>query len=128
MKVGETYIFNNHLHVIITDPQDDVSQAVAVVNVTGHHPNKDQTCVIEVGDHPWIIKKSVVAYKFAFILRLAEQEDFVRQSTKQRDVSPELLAKIQEGTDSDYTEKKVQTFVNNACREYRRRSRPSSAG
>ena len=42
---------------------------------------------------------------------VAEQEDFVRQSTKREDVSSKLLAKIQEGTDSDHIPEKVRVFV-----------------
>jgi hypothetical protein len=124
MKIGETYFFNGHLHIIITDPQDDDAQAVAVVNFTGHEDNKDQTCVVEVGEHPRVTKKTVVAYKYAIILRLADQEEFVRRSTQREDVSPDLLAKIQEGTDSDYTPEKVCKFVNAASRRFRLRTRP----
>lgn len=119
MKIGETYFFHGHLHIIITDPEDDDAKAVAVVNFTSHEPNKDQTCVVERGEHPDIVKKTVVAYKFAQILVLGDQDDFVRQSTKRADVSDDLLARIQEGTDSDYTPQKVTKFVDAACRRRR---------
>ena len=125
MKIGETYVFQGHLHIVVTDPEDDDAQAVALANFTGHEDNKDQTCVVDVGEHPRVTKKTVVAYKYAFILRLAEQEDFVRRSTKREDVSPELLAKIQEGTDSDFIPEKVRRFVDAACRRYRLRNRPA---
>ncbi|MFS8066787.1 MAG: hypothetical protein ACMG6S_10485 [Byssovorax sp.] len=124
MKIGETYVFRGHQHIIITDPEDDDARAVAVVNFTGHEDNKDQTCVVEAGEHPRVTKKTVVAYKYAFILRLAEQDDFVKQSTQREDVSPDLLARIQEGTDSDYIPEKVRRFVDAACRRYRLRNRP----
>jgi hypothetical protein len=123
MRIGETYYFRTHLHVIITDPADDDVHAVAVVNFTGHKENKDQSCVVEVGDHPRITKKTVVAYKAAFILPLAEQDDFLRESTQAEDVSPELLDRIQEGTDSEYIPEKVRRFVEAACRRYRVRNR-----
>jgi len=126
MKVGETYIFRNHLHIIITDPEDDDARAVAVVNFTSYVDNKDQTCVVEVGEHPWVTKKTVVAYQYAIILRLAEQDDFVKQSTQCQDVSPALLARIQEGTDSEAIPEKVGRFVKAACRRYRLRNRPAS--
>ncbi len=124
MKIGETYVFRGHQHIIITDPKDDDAQAVAVVNFTGHEVNKDNTCVVEAGEHPRVTKKTVVAYKYAFILPLGEQEDFVKQSTQWEDVSPDLLVKIQEGTDSDYIPEKVRRFVDAACRRYRLRNRP----
>jgi hypothetical protein len=126
MKIGETYVFHGHQHVVITDPDDDDARAVAVVNFTGHEDNKDQACIVEAGEHPRVTKRTVVAYKYAFILRLAEQEDFVRQSTQREDVSPELLVRIQEGTESDYIPEKVPRFVNAACRRRRLRSRPGT--
>jgi len=55
MKVGETYLFHGHLHIIITDPEDDDVQAVAVVNFTGHEENKDQTCVVDIGGEDLVL-------------------------------------------------------------------------
>ena len=122
MRVGETYIFHDHLHVIITDPEDDDAQAVAAVNFTGYEENKDQSCVVEVGEHPWIKKKSLVAYQYAWVLPLGEQDDFVKRATKREDVSDGLLTRIQEGTDSDYIPEHVRKFVEAACRRCRQRT------
>lgn len=120
MKIGEAYHFRGHLHVIITDPSDDDAQAVAVVNISHHEDNRDQSCVIQKDEHPRVNKLSVVVYKYAFILKLGEQADFVNQSTKDAvDVSTELLSRIQEGTDSDRIPENVRRFVEAAHRKRR---------
>ena len=52
MKLGSTYMWHSHLWVVISLP-DEIGEVV-VVNLTSHRDNKDQSCVIEAGEHPFV--------------------------------------------------------------------------
>ncbi len=53
-----------HLHVVCTDPCKNELQLI--VSITGWTNNLcDSSCVLEVGDHTWLTKKSWVIYRKA---------------------------------------------------------------
>lgn len=79
--------FTDHLIIICTDPifySEYGCEAVLSVNVTSWKNGalllNDSTCVLEVGDHPFIRHKSFILYKEAVPLRV-----------------PSLISKIQLG-------------------------------
>jgi hypothetical protein len=109
MNLGEAYIYRDHLHIVISMPNE--AGEVVVVNFSTHHANKDQSCVIEAGEHPFVKHKTVVEYRAAWILKPNEQVEFVKDSQKRENVSPELLERIQDGTDSDYIPEKAEKLV-----------------
>ena len=55
-----------HLWVIIAEPSDD-PQSVLIVNISTLRGavTDDTTCILEAGEHPFIHKRSFVAYRFA---------------------------------------------------------------
>src|SRR5688572_30204595 len=74
MRAGDTYIragrhvaADPHLWVIISDPAKDKSQLVTV-NVTSQRIDKDQSCVVQAGEHPVVVKESVVFYAGARVV------------------------------------------------------------
>jgi hypothetical protein len=71
MKAGDTFrpAENTvdqfiHLWVIISDPEQDPDE-VLIVSLTEYHPKKDTACILGPGDHPFIHKKTCVAYNLA---------------------------------------------------------------
>lgn len=117
MNVGAAYTWKlGHLYVVVGVAADG---SVAVVNFSEWKDNRDQSCVADVGDHPVFTKKSVVVYKGAEMLSLAAQAEMLRFATRRDDVSPALLRRIQEGTDSDYCPEKIQKCVNDWCKAQR---------
>ena len=50
-----------HLWVLITNP-DPVTHEAIMVNVTTRRPHSDTTTILNVGDHPFIQKPSVIFY------------------------------------------------------------------
>ena len=71
MKAGDTFRPADgtvdkfvHLWVIISDPEQDSDQ-VLIVSLTEYHPKKDTACILAPGDHPFIHKRTCVAYDLA---------------------------------------------------------------
>ena len=64
MVAGTTFLLSAgdiHLWIIISDPKLD-PQNVLIVNLTSLGPRKEQSCVLKVGDHPWIRHDTCVNY------------------------------------------------------------------
>jgi hypothetical protein len=59
---------NRHLWVVLSDP-DLYPDEVVVVFFSTLRAGFDQTCIIEAGDHPFITRRSVVAYTAADVRR-----------------------------------------------------------
>ena len=117
MNLRETYIWRDHLWVVISLPDKD--GIVVVVAFTTWAENKDQSCIVEPGDHPFIKNKTVIAYKYAQVLTMKEQKEFLRDAQRREDVSEDLLQRIQEGTDSDRIPQKAQRMVIESCKKQR---------
>jgi hypothetical protein len=75
-EVGTTFLMDvggSHLWVVISDPQADPDQVV-IVSLTTWHARKDQSCIIERGEHPWATHRACVFYAKAMIV--TEQQIF----------------------------------------------------
>lgn len=63
--IGDTFLAKTpscdtvHLFAIISDIIDN---KVLMINVTTNRDGKDQTCIINKGDHPFVKNKSVINY------------------------------------------------------------------
>lgn len=103
MKAGETFHARSpsssrtHLYIAITDP--DPNGQFVIANVTSQSPSKDQSCVIDVGDHPFIRQESVINYAEALITNENAVQAGARGGVLKYDaaVTPGALAKIQAG-------------------------------
>ena len=67
LKAGDSFRFadgrdGGHLWLVISNSQLD---PVVVVSVTTWRPDKDQNCVLNVGDHQFLKHKSCIAYDLA---------------------------------------------------------------
>ena len=118
MNAGETFHSQSpsstrpHLYIVITDP-DPIGNLV-IVNVTSQGQSKDQSCVLNPGDHPFITRESVINYAEAIITNENTIQNGARGGVVQFDaaVTPKVLSKIQAGAlASPQTESKVKNVV-----------------
>jgi hypothetical protein len=98
---GNTFLFPNasddHLWMIISDPQKDASKVV-ILRVVSFQEHYEQTYIAHTGDHPFIKHKICVDYASAMLVTDAELEQLKgngRLKPKQ-DLSPKLLAESRE--------------------------------
>ena len=66
MQIGDTFLLedrevDSHLWVVLSHPQEN-RDAVVIVNLTSLGTLKDQSCLLDVGDHPWISHPTCVQY------------------------------------------------------------------
>lgn len=71
---GNVTSTTKHLYVLLTDPFGPAQQ-VALACVCSAKPNCDRTCILNVGDHPFIQHESYVAYN---LCRLERADAVVR--------------------------------------------------
>jgi hypothetical protein len=98
LALGDTIKALGHLYVLCSDPTPDGS--FVGFNLTEKDFDTDQTCMVHVGDYPYVRKESVVAYKYGGLfsserirkLRLLELKNY-------GPVTDDLLLRIQEGGD-----------------------------
>ena len=95
----ESGIKDNHLHVIISDP--DIDNNVMVVNITTFYctGREDRSCIIKPGEHPFIVHNSYVPYNYAKEVNCIKllNEKLKNKIIFKDDVSLGLLQRIQEG-------------------------------
>ncbi|MBX9792337.1 MAG: hypothetical protein K2Y37_25840 [Pirellulales bacterium] len=103
MQIGDAFLLEDrdidpHLWVVISHPQEN-AQAVVIVNLTSLGPTKDQSCVLNVGDHPWISHATCVHYADAKCVSEETIDQLVAKSLLQprEPAADALLAKILRG-------------------------------
>ncbi len=102
-----------HLCIFLTDYADyGKNQLVAViVNITSWREHKDQTLILQPGDHDFITKKSVIAYDNACLLQEWQVEFVLSKGKQQPPASKELLRRIGDGLlRSPFTPRDVRDF------------------
>jgi len=105
MDIGDTLLIpepgtslDSHLWVVISDPIADPFRIV-LVNFTKHRPDKDQACILEVGDHPFIRQTTCVEYRRAKIVSQEELDALIElpQVQIREPLLPEVLQRIFDG-------------------------------
>lgn len=111
MNLGDTFKAVDHLWVVVADGATD--GALVTVNFTTWRPKcDDENCIVEVGEHPFVKHKSVVAYEKARLLKPAEQAQVACLCPSGPRVSAALLEKIQlGGLKSDLLVQKYQARI-----------------
>lgn len=118
LEAGDTYFDSSnssstrHLYFILA--VDSTLVSVAVVNTTSNQSNKEQTCIIESGEHPAITKESIVFFKESRILKydmlLEDIEKKIIQKSEK--ASPALLRKIISASlVSKFIPKEIKEFI-----------------
>jgi len=85
---------DSHLWMVISDPSQ--SDRCLLVNLTSWRADKDQACVVNPGEHPFISKKSCVNYRDAKWCPTADLDALLASNriNKHDPLSPELLKRI----------------------------------
>ena len=101
MNAGDTFIipmpgtsYDSHLWMLISDPQ--AGEFGVIVNFTSWRADKDQACIVEPGDHPYVSKRTCVNFKDAKKRKLIDLESLIssRNLKNSAPLSASLLAKI----------------------------------
>ncbi len=101
MDAGTTFLLSAvdiHLWIIISDPTLD-AENVLIVNLTTLAPRKEQTCILRVGDHPWIRHDTCVNYGDSQLTTLDKLLAAQRANALliQSPASADVLKRIREG-------------------------------
>ncbi len=134
MKGGDTYRAtsplpgidaNRHLWIILSDP-DQFSDEVLSVFMTSYKPRMDQTCILEVGDNPFITHKTMIAYGADLVWTHAERQQALTDGAihMQEPVSAIVLSKVREL--ASYTPKLILGHQKIASKQRFSESSPSS--
>jgi hypothetical protein len=101
---GDTFILRGkgqrspHLWVLLWGPSGPADTFLAV-SFTTLEPYKDQTCIVEAGEHPFVQHPTCVMYSAA--IRITQEKlnaAFAsRSAIRQNPVSPELLERVRAG-------------------------------
>jgi hypothetical protein len=74
MKAGDTFTLkdksaDSHLWVIVSDPAVD-AERVLFVSMTSYDLTKEKVCLLDFGDHPFVKRRTCIAYDFAKVAPL----------------------------------------------------------
>ena len=89
--------YDSHLWILISDPAQ--GEECVIVNFTSWRADKDQACVVEPGEHPYVKHKTCVNFRDAKRCSIAALEMLIasKHLEFQSPLSPILLAKIRQG-------------------------------
>ena len=103
LSAGDTFMtvskdIRDHLWFIVSDPTLD-ERNVLIVNLTSWKPEKDESCILERGEHPFITHKSIISYADARVASIANLSALyeVNQIYLKEPVSATILARIRQG-------------------------------
>jgi hypothetical protein len=116
-KYGDTFIFEDeddvepHLHIVITEPTS--TGEVITVSVTTRHKTSDAMVPLEIGDHPYIKRPSVLAFRYAKVRTITEIDKVIdnRDATKREPMDEKFLRRARSAlTESEFTSYEVVEF------------------
>ena len=120
LALGRTFYGQGHLWVVISNPAPD-DGSVIIVNFTSWHEHIendktcDETCIMEVGDHPSITHRTVIYYAKIRDVAAAHQEVMLKNpqmAPAGAPVSNALLRRIQDGAlASDFVSERRQKAI-----------------
>ena len=87
-----------HFWVVLSDPAKN-AERVLVVNWTTHEEYKEQTCILEAGEHVNLTRRSCVYYIGAKIVRLDDLQyaELCNKIHVTGTLPPDLLERIRKG-------------------------------
>jgi len=101
--IGDTFLLanasiNNHLFIIISDPAMD-AERIVVANFTSWRADKDQSCIVEPGEHSFVTRRSCVHYAEDKLIALKQYAQLlgVAAIVPQDPVTRKLLDRILDG-------------------------------
>lgn len=114
--LGDSYMLpkpgqeTEHLWVLITNPDPATHEAI-MVNVTTQRPHSDTTTILNVGDHPFVQKPSVVFFADARMVDTRLLDAAVRRGAYNAHAAfqASVILRIQAGLlASTFTPKKIK--------------------
>lgn len=102
----------DHLWVVCSKPTTD--SRVAVLNLTSFRDGCDGTCRISAGEHPFVVKETIVAYQHHAMMTREAFDILVSRGWYHPwpDLSAGLLRRIQEGAlSSKYLPEKEKVAI-----------------
>jgi hypothetical protein len=105
MNAGDTLIIDepgtsldSHLWIVISNPAEN-SEEVLLVNFTKYRADKDHACIVEPGDHPFVVHRTCVEYRGAKTASAKELQALLdsHQISSHKPAGPDLLARIRAG-------------------------------
>ena len=102
----------DHLWILLTD--QDVDGKTLMVNITSAKPHSDRTTVLQVGDHPFVTRESVVNYGDSVLAEMQHLDRAISTGlgTQREDTSAELLEKLRSGLiASPYTKNSLKDYL-----------------
>ena len=89
---------DGHLYLVVV-PRS--APETVVVSLTTHAPEKDQSCVLDVGDHPFIKHPTCVEYGRARVVSWERLEEgfTTGRFSRREDASIDLMIKVWAGAD-----------------------------
>ena len=94
-----------HLRIVVSNVNKDM-ECLVVTLVSKKYEWQDSTCVLNVGDHPFIKHPSVIDYKICQKVNVVKILNGVRKGLflRMEDVAPDVLKRIQDGVkESEYS-------------------------
>ena len=102
-ELGDTFLLadvgiNNHLFILISDPALDPARIVTA-NFTSWRADKDQSCIVEVGEHRFIKRRSCVYYGEDRLITLPAYERLLASAhlVRHDPLTAALLARVLSG-------------------------------
>lgn len=102
-----------HLYIIVTNPCDESKTLLVTLCSIKDGRFHDPSCIVEVGEHPFVTKRSYVDYRLSRIVRCDHISKCVAgwTFTPKADVSDSLFARVEGGIEkSDFTSRLVTTY------------------
>jgi hypothetical protein len=106
VEIGDVYLpvnraIDDHPRIVISDPELNEDKVV-LVNFTGFEGEfRDHSCVLEVGEHGWLTKRTCISYKDATVVSQKQFDELFNRKlmTKLDPVSDDVLRKILKGAE-----------------------------
>ena len=109
---GKTFIFEGHLHFVVTDPINDEFLIVGITT----NPTKEKF-VLNKEDHKYIKRKSYIFYRRARIMSVDSFSRYLQRNRRknpdiiQGDATCDTMRKVCEKIlKSDFTSKRIKDF------------------
>ena len=126
MNAGDTLLIalpdasvDSHMWMVISDPAQ--SDDVLIVNFTSWRADKDQACILDRGDHPYISRKTCINFKDAKVCK-AENLDKLIDAGQMKSLEPlstDILRRIRDSVaDSRISQDNAQFLVDQGLVEF----------
>jgi hypothetical protein len=98
VRTGDTFHFrkhsDDHLWVVISDPERNPHDPVVLVNLATYKQHLDKSCILQPGDHPYINHTTIISYRDA---RVFSRGQILADMQLRTPFRPNILRRIIQG-------------------------------